>query len=317
MSALARYAVRRVAVALVVLVVISFLVFAATSAVGGNAAVARLGQAAPAAEVERLRHELGLDRPWLVQYGSWLGSGVRGDLGTSYVTGGSVGELVTSRGGNSLLLGTLAALVLVPCSVALGLWAGLRAGARPDRAVMAGASVLTATPEFVVGSLLALLFAVQLGWLPAVSSFTGSPLEHPAMLVLPVASLVTVSLGLTTRLVRAGVLEAARADAVEAARLNGVGEGRVIWRWVLPAGVRPALPAFARSVAYLLGGTLVVETVFGYPGLASVLIQAVDDGDAPVVQGVALVAAAFTVGLNLVADVVTLLLDPVRRQAPA
>jgi peptide/nickel transport system permease protein len=310
---MAAFVARRTALAALVLIAVSFLVFAATSIAGGDAAVARLGANPPPDAVRALHHQLGLDRPWPLRYWSWLSGAVRGDFGSSYVTGNSVVGLIQGRGGNSLALGLLAAAVLVPCSIGLGLWAGMSAGRGPDRAVTTGASFLAATPEFVVGALLTLVFAVQLGWLPAVSAFTDGPLRHPAALVLPVASLVTLCLGQTVRLVRAGVVDVARSDAVEMARLNGIDERRVIWRWIIPAGVRPALPAFARNVAYLLGGTLVVETIFGFPGLASVLVQAVNNGDVPVVQGVAMVAAAVTVGLNLLSDVITLALDPLRR----
>jgi peptide/nickel transport system permease protein len=313
---LVAFVARRLGLAVVTLLVVSIGVFAGTATSGASAAVARLGTTATPAARAALNHTLGLDRPLPVRYWSWLSQAVRGDLGHSYVSGNGVTGLIAHQGGNTLVLSLLAAVLLVPCAIGFGVLAGLRAGGPTDRTVLASAALLTASPQFVVGMVLALVFAVWLRWLPAVSTFPDGPFGHPLILILPVLALVTVSLGQVTRLVRAGVAQVAGGDAVESARLNGIGEGRVVWRWILPGGVRPALPAFATTLAYLFAGTLVVETTFGYPGLASVLVQAVDDGDVPVVQGVALVAAAVTVGLNLVADLIGLALDPLLRLSP-
>jgi peptide/nickel transport system permease protein len=153
--------------------------------------------------------------------------------------------------------------------------------------------------------------------LPAVSVFPAgdNPLSHPDILVLPVAALLAVSLAQNARLVRAGVAEASASDAVEAARLNGIPEHRVLWRMVLPVAIVPALPALARNVSYLLGGTLVAETLFGYPGLAATLVEAVASRDVPVVQAVALLVTVVTVALNLAADLLRVLLDPRRGEA--
>jgi peptide/nickel transport system permease protein len=158
------------------------------------------------------------------------------------------------------------------------------------------------------------VFAAGLGWLPAVSlpGAGQGPLDEPSVLVLPVLRLVSVSLAQNLRLVRAGVAEAAGSPAVVAARLNGVPELRVAVRYVLPAGLGPAVPVLARSVAYLLGGALVAESLFGYPGLAALLVDATAGRDVPVVQAVALLGAAGAVAANLAADVAVHLLEPVR-----
>lgn len=301
--------------ALLVLFAVSVLVFAATEAAPGDAATARLGPQATPDSVAALREQLGLDRPAPVRYLDWLGHAVRGDFGTSYANGRPVGELIADRFGNSLVLGLAATAVLVPLAIGLGLWAGLRAGRRGDRIVSGGALGLAAVPEFVTGALLMAAFAAGLGWLPAVSLLSAGqgPLDRPAVLVLPVLTLVSVGLAQNLRLVRAGVAEAARSPAVDAARLNGVPEHRVALRYVLPAGLGPAVPTLARSVAYLLGGALVAESLFGYPGLAALLVDATAARDVPVVQAVALLGAAVAVAANLAADLAVSLLDPVQR----
>ncbi|GAB2971426.1 ABC transporter permease [Streptomyces pseudoechinosporeus] len=300
---------------MLVLLAVSVLVFAATEAAPGDAATARLGPQASAGAVDALRAELGLDRPAPVRYLDWLGHVVRGDFGASYANGRPVAELVADRFGNSLVLGLAATAVLVPLAIGLGLWAGLRAGRRGDRIVSGGALGLAAVPEFVTGAVLMAVFAAGLGWLPAVSLLGAgqSPLDEPAVLVLPVLTLVSVCLAQNLRLVRTGVAEAARSPAVEAARLNGVPERRVALRYVLPAGVGPAIPMFARSITYLLGGALVAESLFGYPGLAALLVDATAARDAPVVQAVALLGAAVAVAANLAADLAVPLLEPVQR----
>jgi peptide/nickel transport system permease protein len=311
------WALRRVGVAAGTLLAASALVFAATQLAPGDAAAARLaGQGASPAQIAELRHNLGLDRPAWERYGDWLWSALHGDLGHSYATGEPVSALIAERAGNSLVLGLVAAALLVPSAVGLGLWAGLRAGRSADRVVTTATLALVSLPEFVIGTLLIQVFAVGAGWLPAVSvPPTGQgPLSQPQILVLPVLTLLSVCMAQNVRLVRAGVTEAAASDAVRAARLGGVPEHRVVLRWVLPAALVPAIPVLARYLAYLLGGTLVAETLFGYPGLAAALVNATAARDAPVVLGVGMLVAAVTVLLNLLADVLATALNPAMRR---
>lgn len=303
---------RRAGSAVLVLLVVAALVFAATEAAPGDAATVRSGPAADPAAVAALREELGLDRSAPERFVAWLGDLLRGDLGTSFANGRPVGELLGERVAASAVLGGIAVVLLLPLAVGLGVLTGLRPHRRPDRVISSVALALVSVPEFVTGALLALVFAVHLGWLPAVSLLPpgASPLAHPQTLVLPVVTLLAVCLAQNMRLVRAGVAEAARSDAVESARLNGVAERRVVLRHILPVAVVPALPIMARYVSYLLGGALVAETLFGYPGIASALVQAAVNRDAPVVQAVTMLVAALTVGLNLAADALTRLLSP-------
>ncbi|MDF2257475.1 ABC transporter permease [Streptantibioticus ferralitis] len=306
---------RRLGAAAGTLLAASVLVFAATTLAPGDAAAARLGGRAGPQQIAQLRHSLGLDQPAWVRYGHWLWHALHGDLGTSYASGRPVSALIAERAGNSLLLGATAAALLVPLAIGLGLWAGMRAGRAADRLVSTATLALVSMPEFVIGTLLVLLFAVGLGWLPSVSvpSAGHSVLTQPQILVLPVLTLLSVSLAQNVRLVRAGVIAANASDAARTARLGGVPEHRVVLRWVLPAAVVPAVPVLARYLAYLLGGTLVAETLFGYPGLAAALVDATAARDVPVVQGVTLLVAAVTVTLNLLADLLAAALNPAAR----
>ncbi|MFI8520124.1 ABC transporter permease [Streptomyces sp. NPDC085481] len=308
---------RRAGIAAVTLLAASVLVFGATLLTPGDAAAARLaGQGASPRQIAELRHSLGLDRPAWERYGSWLWGALHGDLGRSYTTGETVSGLIAERAGNSLVLGAVAAALLVPSAVGLGLWAGLRAGRSADRVVSTATLALVSLPEFVIGTVLIQIFAVGTGWLPAVSLPPAGegPLSQPQILVLPVLTLLSVCLAQNVRLIRAGVTEAVGSDAVRAARLGGVPEHRVVLRWVLPAAVVPAVPVLARYLAYLLGGTLVAETLFGYPGLAAALVNATAARDAPVILGVSMLVAAVTVTLNLLADAVASALNPATRR---
>ncbi|GAA1943663.1 ABC transporter permease [Kitasatospora viridis] len=308
-------ALRRLAAAAGTLLAASVLVFAATALAPGDAASARLGGRAGPAQVAELRHRLGLDQPAWSRYGHWLWRALHGDLGTSYASGRPVADLIAERAGNSLLLGAVAAVLLVPSALGLGLWAGVRAGRAADRVVSTATLALVSLPEFVTGTLLVLVLAVGLGLLPSVSvpSAGQSPLTQPQILVLPVLTLLSACLAQNVRLVRAGVIEANGSEAVRTARLGGLPEHRVLLRWVLPAAVVPAVPVFARYLAYLLGGTLVAETLFGYPGLAAALVDATASRDVPVVQGVTLLVAGLTITLNLLADLLANALNPAAR----
>ncbi|MFD7660137.1 ABC transporter permease [Actinosynnema sp. NPDC059797] len=311
---LPRLVALRLVAGLGVLLAVSAIVFTATELAPGDAATAALGPDSDPASVVAMRSELGLDRPAVVRYLDWLWGAVGGDFGVSYVSHRPVSDVIAERVGNTALLGGLAVVLLVPLAIGLGVWSALRAGRAADRIVSGATLGLVSVPEFVIGTVLVVVFAVQLGVLPAVSFVPPGqqPLDSPEILVLPVVTLLAVCLAHNVRLVRAGVREVSAGDAAENARLNGVPEHRVVLRYVLPSALPPALPVFCRYAGFLLGGALIAETMFGYPGLASALVTASAGRDVPVVQAVALVAAAVTVLLNLLGDVLAVLLDPKR-----
>lgn len=276
------------------------LVFAATAVLPGDAAGALAGPEATAEERARIQADLGLDRPPVERYLDWAGGMLRGDLGTAWVGGRPVTELLADRVPASLLLAGLALLVLVPVGLAAGLWIGLRR--RSSVALL----VAVAVPEFLTAALLAAVFGAWLGWLPQVSlvPLGGSALAAPEVLVLPVACLALAGAAMTARVLRGAVTQVSGAPYVEAARLNGVRGVRLALRHVLPAAAGPAVQVIATAVGGLVGGAVVVETVFAYPGVGQELAQAVARRDVPVVQGLAVVLAAVALLALLAGDVV-------------
>lgn len=321
----ARFILRRLGLGAMLVLVVSFLVFLATNLLPGDAAQAMLGRHATVEQVTVVRAELGLDRPLLQRYADWAGGLLRGDLGTS-LTGGStalsgasgemsgrsVSGIVAEPIRNTVVLGLATVALLIPLSLLLGVVSGLR----PDGPFGQAVSLLTlaglSVPDFVVGTLLILGFAVTLQWFPPVSLLAPgqSPLDNPQILVLPVAALLIVTVGFTTRQVRAGVIRAMESEYVEMARLNGIPERRVVLRWGLRNAVAPSIQTFAQIIQYLLGGVVLVEFVFGYPGIGAGFVQYVAARDLPTVQSVATLVAAVYIGLNILADLLVVLAIP-------
>jgi peptide/nickel transport system permease protein len=305
-----RFLLGRVLGAVLVLGVLSVLIFAATDVLPGDAAGAVAGPDATATERAQIRAELGLDQPAVQRYLSWVEGVLRGDLGTAFVGGRPVAAVIADRLPASLLLAGLALVVMVPLALVLGLLAGMRAGRAADRVVSTAALIAVGVPEFLTATLLVAVFATGLGLLPEVSlvPLGGGPLDDPVVLVLPALTLTLVGLALAARLIRASAADVAASPYVEAARLNGVRGLRLAVRHVLPSAVGPAVQVFAVVVGGLVGGAVVVETVFDYPGIGFELQQAVARRDVPLVQGVALVLAATALGGLLAGDVVRRLL---------
>ncbi|MFN8021689.1 MAG: ABC transporter permease [Acidimicrobiales bacterium] len=306
------YALRRLATGVLLALAVSVLIFAATQVLPGDAARAMLGREANPVALEQLRDQLGLNRPLVEQYGSWLWDLLHGDLGTSYASRGPVTQLLAGRTFNTLVLSLVALVVIVPLSLVLGAIAGVRRGKPIDHAISGTTLAAVAIPEFVVGTLLAALFAVRWGWLPAVSLVPsgGSPLDKPSILVLPVVTLAISGLAANIRMVRAGVATQMSAEYVEAARLNGVPEGRVIRRHVLRNSLAPSIQTFAITVQWLVSGVIVVEAVFQYPGLGNSLVAAVGLRDGAVVQSLGFLIALTYIVVNIVADLAVVLLIP-------
>lgn len=308
---------RRLAGALGTLLGASALLFAGSQMVPGDAASASLGAGATTAEVARVRAEYGLDRPLVQQYLEWAGRAVRGDLGRSLYDRRPVLDVVVTPFLDTGLLVGLTVLATVLLAVALGLLTGMRPGSRTDRLLSGAAVAIVSVPQFVTAVLLVLLLGTGLRLLPAVSlvPFGGTPLDRPEILVLPVLSLTLFSASWASRIVRAAVLDADAAPYVEAARLAGLPERRVILRHLLPATVAPCVQAFAWLIAALFGGTAVVERVFGYPGLSETLVGAVQHHDTPVLEGVGLLLAMVTVTCLTLADVLAAVATPKLRSA--
>lgn len=311
------FLLRRTALGLATIVVASLLIFLATNALPGSVANAVLGRDATPARVAELNHELGLDAPVLERYASWLGGVLTGDLGESAIDvargreDASVAEKIARPLGNSLELAAVVAVLLIPLSLLLGTLAAVKAGRALDYGISYVSLVLAGLPEFVLGIFVILVMSTNLGWFPGVSLIpTGSPLAHPRELVLPVLTLLGVLVGFCARQIRAGVIETLRSDYVTMARLSGVRETRVVWRYALRNALAPSVQTFALAVQYLLGGMIVVESLFTFPGIGQQLVQAVALRDIPVVTAIAFLLAALYVAINVLADLLVVLLVP-------
>ena len=313
-----RFVVRRVVAAVITLILVSMLIFAGTEVLPGDAAQAILGRSATPDAVAQLRDQLGLDRPVPVRYVDLLGRVVRGDLGVSATqtvasgAGSPVWGLISERLLNTVILATAAIMLIVPFGLFLGLFAARHAGRAADQTVSVSSLAAVSLPEFVTGSLLILVFAVGLHILPAVSLVpSGSGvLDRPQILVLPVATLLAASLAQTIRMVRAGMLDVLRSDYVAMARLNGLPERKVVRRYALRNALAPTVQVVALNVQWLVGGIIVTEYVFGYPGLGQELVEVVNTRDIPFVQSVSLIIATIYLAINIVADLLVVLLIP-------
>ena len=314
--ALARFAVKRLAVALVVLVAVSMMIFALVEVLPGDAATIRgagvLFAGGDPAQIQQIHKEYGLDRPLITRYWDWLSGLPRGDLGNSLLSKRPVTAIIGDRIGNTLILGVGALTFAVPLALLLGILAGTREGRRVDQGITGASLAVVAIPEFVLAAVLIVIFAFWLKLLPPVSILTGgeSPLAHPNVLVLPV---LTLGLGIAAfgaRFVRASVAEVMRSRYVEMARLNGVAERRVILSHVLPNALAPSVQVLAALTGLLVGGSVLVETIYAYPGVGAMLAAAVAAEDVPLVEGIGMLVATVLVVAYALADLALLVLIP-------
>jgi len=305
----------RLGLGVLTLFLVTVVVFVATQALPGDAARSILGKdSTDVARYQALRKELGLDRPVVEQYTSWLGDVVRGNLGNSLVGGGArVTTLLRSRIVNSATLVLLAAVISIPISILIGSLTAIWRDSRFDNVVNIGILSLAALPEFVIGIVLVLVFATAvLRWLPSVSNVDSlSPMSgQMALFVLPVATLVLAVIPYVSRMLRASTVEVLESEYVMMARLKGLSEARVLWHHALPNAIVPTIQVIAINIAWLAGGIVTVEYLFGFPGIGSALVDAVANRDMPVVQALCLLIAAVYVVLNLMADILTILISP-------
>lgn len=307
--------IRRITVAIILVWIVASIVFLAIRFVPGDPAELLLSQGGVAPDpdtVAQLHTQLGLDRPMLAQYFASFGHLLSGDLGRSLQDGSSVAHEIALRLPRTLELIFVAAIIAVLLGVPGGLFAAMRPRGWLDRAGNALSGLALAVPVFVVGTLMVLLFAQTLQWAPAGGyvPLTEDPLRHFALLAMPA---FTIALGLAAtvyRMTRASVLDVAQRDYVRTARAKGVGSPRILLHHVLRNALMPVVTVLALHLGTLLGGTVLVEYVFNYPGLSGLLVEAVNARDYPEVQGVVLVISVLFVALNLAVDIVYALLDP-------
>jgi peptide/nickel transport system permease protein len=303
---------RRLLLVALVMAIVSVLIFAVVQILPGDVAVMILGTSATPADLAALRVKLGLDRPAPLRYLDWIGGALRGDWGASLLYQVPVRPLVLERLGRSAVLAGLALVVAVPLAVGLGVLSALRRGRLVDQAVGLTTLVAVSLPEFIIGTVLVLVVAFQFDLLPPSSLIDpGTSLWRAApSLVLPTATLVLALLAHMIRMTRASMLEVLEQPYVRAARLRGLRPRRVALRHALRNALLPTVGIIAINVGYLIGGIVVVETVFAYPGLGRLMVDAVNHRDVPVIQMAALLIALTYALANLAADLAYAYLDP-------
>jgi ABC-type dipeptide/oligopeptide/nickel transport system permease component len=298
------YLIRRILLTVPVLLGVATLVFALIHLVPGDPAEAMLGESAPPADVAGLRARLGLDRPLLVQYGSYLAGLARGDLGTSFRYGTPVRAEIASRLGRTFQLAIVAMLVAVVAALPLGILGALYRGRAVDQAATTLSLAGIAMPNFWLGPLLAIVFSVKLGWLPV--SGTGS-WQH---IVLPALTLGAALSAMTARMTRASLIDELRELYVLAARARGLSRYDAIVGHALRNSLIPVVTVLGLQLGSVLTGTIITETIFSWPGVGRLLIQAINFRDYPLVQGCILLIATTYVAMNLLVDLTYAWLDP-------
>ena len=303
-GAVLRFVARRLALTIPVLLGVATLVFALIHLIPGDPAQAMLGEAAPQADVDALRRQLGLDRPLLEQYGDFLAGAITGDLGTSLRTGTPVSAQIAERLPATFELALAAMLVAIALALPLGIAAAAWRGTLVDHAAMTLALAGMSIPNFWLGPLLAIVFAVELGWLP-VSGRGG--VEH---LVLPALSLGFALAAMLARMTRSSVLEELREPYVRAARARGVSRVRALVSHAFRNSLIPVVTIVGLQFGAVLTGAVITETIFSWPGIGRLLIQSIGFRDYPLVQGCILLIAVTYVAVNLMTDLAYGLLDP-------
>lgn len=303
---------RRIGASLVTLLFVSLAVFGIAQLMEGDVAEAILGQSATPEALAGLRAAMNLDQPAWARYLDWAGGVLTGDPGRSLITGLPVWEMIAQRLGNSLTLAGLTALVSVPLALLLGIVAAVKRGTAFDRTISIATIGIVSVPEFLIATLAVMIFAVTLRWLPALSSTRDihSTWDLVRVFAMPVFSLACFVMAQMVRMTRAAVIDALDTSYAEAARLKGCSPARVVLRHALPNAIGPIANAIALSLSTLLGGVIVVEIIFNYPGVARLMVDAVATRDLPLVQTVAIIFCIAYLLLVTTADIVAILANP-------
>lgn len=307
-----RFIIRRLGFIALTVFLSSVIIFVATSVLPGDVVTMMLGRYATDEARTELRHELGLDRSLPVQYGKWLGSFVRGDWGTSLSMNREIRPLVFERLGRSAMLAGLAFVFYVPLGILLGLIAALRKNTWIDQTISVGSLAFIGLPEFVSGVILISIFAIKLRWFPSQSSIPidAGFFEVLPALVLPALTVALTSLAYVVRMTRSGTVDVLQMDYVRTARLKGLSPRRVLFTHVLRNALLPTITVVAMGIGWLIGGLIVTEAVFSYPGIGRLLLFAIQRRDLQLIQATALLIVLIFVVANLVADILYALLNP-------
>jgi peptide/nickel transport system permease protein len=307
----AQFLLKRLGLALITLVLISIALFLTAEILPGDVGRTILGPYATNAQVARIDHQLGTDQALPVRYWDWITSFIRGDWGTSYLLNTPIRPFVLDRLKNSLILGAFAMLLIVPISIGLGVLAALQYGKAIDRIITVTGLSLIALPEFVVGVILLVIFAVKLGWFPASSSVPSwNPGDIVRQLLMPSIPLMLVLFGYISRMARAGTVTVLSSNYVRTAILKGLPQSVVIWRHVLRNSLLPTISVISVQVGYLVGGLVVIETLFSYPGVGKLVLDSAIGHDLPMLEATVLLIAVIYMLANLTADILYALLNP-------
>jgi len=309
---LARFALRQFGQMLVTLFIISVLTFALIQVVPGDLARSILGPFSTNQQVELLRQDLGLDEPLVERYATWLGDFVTGDWGVSRNEGVEVMPLVMGRLWNSIQLGALAMLITIPLSVGFGILAALYRDRMLDRTVNVVGLTWVGIPEFASGIVLLWVFAVKLGWFPVIAGFEpgAGPLDRLHHLILPTIPLVMVLFVYIARHTRQGTIEVLDSPYVRTATLKGMSRRRVIVRHVLPNALLPTVAVIGLQTGFVLGGLVIIENLFTYPGIGQLSLQAATLKDVDVLLPATMLTAALFMIVRFITELVYGLLDP-------
>ena len=306
------YFIRRIGFIIITLILASIIIFSITQFLPGDVAQVILGQFATEAAIANLREELGLNDPAHIQYLNWAGNFIRGDWGNSLASRMPVRPIVMQRLANSAMLAGLALLIYVPLGIILGVIAALKRDKLPDQIITGVSMAFVGLPEFVSGLLLISFLAIGAGWFPANSSIEPDStfLQSLPYLILPAITVSLTGLGYVARMTRSGTIDVLRSDYVRAAELKGLPGNQVLVRHVLRNSLLPTVTIVAMGIGWLLGGLIVTEAVYGYPGLGRLLVYGIQRQDLPIIQAGSMIIVAVYSLSNLAADILYGLLNP-------
>ncbi|MBO29035.1 MAG: ABC transporter permease [Rhodobacteraceae bacterium] len=312
MHPIVKFIAQRIALGILLLFAASILIFAGTSILPGDVAQSILGQSATPEALANMRRDLGLNEPALTRYFSWLGGILQGDLGTALTNGRDIAESIGSRLSNTLFLAFWAAVISVPLAIFLGLLAVRYRNRWPDKLISAVTLTTISIPEFMIGYILIYWVSIKWGWFPSVAIINDSMSLGQKLnaIAIPVMVLTLVVLAHMMRMTRAAILNVMQSAYIETAELKGLGMLKIIRKHAFPNAIAPIVNVVMLNLAFLVVGVVVVEVVFAYPGMGQYLVDHVAKRDLPVVQASGLIFAAVYIGLNLVADIVSILANP-------
>ena len=303
---------KRIAFAFFTLFLVSIVIFLAIEALPGDMATAYLGRDATPESLAHFREEFGLNRPLITRYLDWFTHAIQGDLGESLSQRKPISELIRYRLRNTVTLAVVAALIGIPIAIGLGILTGLTRDSWPDLLVSTLSIAAMTLPEFVIATFLIFFFGLRLKWFPiVVTAPSDAPLsELIPHIWLPIITLTSVMIAHIMRLVRTSLIDVLSSEYVTMARLKGVPMWRVVSRHALPNAMLPTINIIALTIAWLMTGTVIIESMFNFPGIGTLMIRGISARDLVLVQGLAMILAAVYTLINLAADIIALLLNP-------